>query len=167
LTVFTASCSNVVVGVTIGEESEVAIKCAGSDSTTRSFLLGAFAFGLAVAVASTAYAGPAPPCHLFCTLDKKCSVGGGATQDSCVAEEGAEVTYIYEVLAGNWVWEIEDDKLGVIGQSGGETLTRTATLTSTTTNYAWMNYVRALDSPPYPGSDCICCGPSKERTPSR
>jgi hypothetical protein len=83
-------------------------------------------------------------------------VGGSPPQDSCIAEVGDEVTYSYWVRGGNWVWEIEDDKLGVIGQITSGTLTRTTTLTKTTTNNAWMKNIGVRDYPPYPGDDCIC-----------
>jgi hypothetical protein len=86
-----------------------------------------------------------------CKLDKKCSVGGAAFQDSCVANAGDEVTYQYQVhLDGGYALvEVYDDKLGVIGQSSGEYLTRTTTLTETTTNNASMELLEIDPA-------CIC-----------
>jgi hypothetical protein len=88
---------------------------------------------------------------MACSLDKKCSVGGSGLQDSCVISAGEEVTYHYQVqlFGGYALVEVEDDKLGVIGQSSGETLTRTTTLTETTTNNASMTLIDIE-----PG--CIC-----------
>jgi len=87
---------------------------------------------------------PACPssCHYNCSIDKKCSVGGGAAQDSCMAVAGEEVTYTYRVDAGpplgdlQIIVEVVDDKLGVIGQTSTGTLSRTTTLDETTTNTA-------------------------------
>ena len=72
-------------------------------------------------------------------------------QDSCVISAGEEVTYHYQVFleGGDALVEVEDDKLGVIGQSSGQTLTRTATITETTTNNAEMTLIDIE-----PG--CIC-----------
>jgi hypothetical protein len=66
---------------------------------------------------------------------------------------GEEVTYHYlvELFGGYALVEVEDDKLGVIGQSSGETLTRTTTLTETTTNDATMTLIEIE-----PG--CVCVG---------
>jgi len=69
-----------------------------------------------------------------CEVDKKCSVGGSEPQDSCTAEPGEEVTYTYDVIEG--CGTVIDDKLGVIGEWSGQTLSRTTTLTETTTNVA-------------------------------
>ncbi len=104
----------------------------------RSALALALAFGTTILLVLESQAGPTPPCDFGCSLDKKCSVGGGPAQDSCVAYVGEEVTYYYLVtLAGGYALvEVYDDKLGVIGQSTGETLTRTTTLEETTTNTA-------------------------------
>jgi len=91
-------------------------------------------------------------CHPICEVDKKCSVGGSAPQDSCVASVGEEVTYTYDVHSGpvGVVFEVRDDKLGVIGQTSGERLTRTTTLTQTTTNTASVSVY-------YPDV-CFCLG---------
>ena len=62
-----------------------------------------------------------------CSLDKKCSIGGDPPQDACTAKPGEEVTYTYEFTAGCGL--VIDDKLGVIGDSNGETLSATTTLT--------------------------------------
>jgi hypothetical protein len=64
---------------------------------------------------------------------------------------GEEVTYHYlvDLFGGYALVEVEDDKLGVIGRSSGETLTRTTTLTETTTNWAGMTLIEIE-----PG--CIC-----------
>jgi hypothetical protein len=63
---------------------------------------------------------------------------------------GEEVTYTYDVHFGpvGVVFEVRDDKLGVIGQTSGERLTRTTTLTQTTTNTASVDVY-------YP-SVCFC-----------
>ena len=91
-------------------------------------------------------------CHPICRVEKKCSVGGSAPQDSCVASVGEEVTYTYDVHSGGVgvVFEVRDDKLGVIGQTSGERLTRTTTLTQTTTNTARVSVY-------YP-DECFCLG---------
>jgi hypothetical protein len=88
---------------------------------------------------------------MFCSLDKKCSVGGGGLQDACVISAGEEVTYHYQVslFGGGALVEVEDDKLGVIGQSSGEMLTRTTTITETTTNVGSMSLIDIFPS-------CIC-----------
>jgi hypothetical protein len=49
------------------------------------------------------------------------------------------------------LWTVYDDKLGVIGQTTGERLTRTTTLTQTTTNTASVTVISQL-------SDCYCLG---------
>jgi hypothetical protein len=84
-------------------------------------------------------------CDAFCSLDKKCSVGGGEPQDSCVARSGDQVTYHYavEVFGGSAV--VIDDKLGVIGTTPSGTLTKTTTISETTTNNAWLEV-----------ADCFC-----------
>jgi hypothetical protein len=53
------------------------------------------------------------------------------------------VTYRYavNVFPPRAVFEVTDDKLGVIGQTSGGTLTRTVTLTETTTNIGRMSLV--------------------------
>ena len=78
-----------------------------------------------------------------CIIDKKCSVGGSTPQDSCTADPGEEVTYTYDVIEGCGF--VIDNKLGVIGEWKGQTLSRTTTLTETTTN-------RASIEP----TECIC-----------
>jgi hypothetical protein len=154
----------------------VRIRYGGLDSVTRLFPIAVLALGLTLVTASTSYAGPGTPtatptssptatpmatptpsatpspyCDMACSLDKKCSVGGGGWQDSCVVSAGEEVTYHYlvDLFGGGALVEVEDDKLGVIGQSSGQTLTRTVTITETTTNLASMSLL-AID----PG--CIC-----------
>ena len=96
-----------------------------------------------------------------CSLDKKCSVGGSGLQDSCVAAVGEEVTYHYlvELFGGYALVEVEDDKLGVIGQSSGETLTRTTTLTETTINRAGITLIEIE-----PGCFCVDCDASDQVT---
>jgi hypothetical protein len=143
----------------IGEDPKVRIQCTGFDLTTRTFLAAVLAIGLTMVTLSTSYAGVLPPptpspspfCDMACSLDKKCSVGEGGWQDSCVVSWGEEVTYHYlvELYGGNATVEVTDDKLGLIGQSSGETLTRTATITETTTNNASMSLI-SIDP------DCIC-----------
>jgi hypothetical protein len=140
----------------------VRIRYGALDSAIRLFPVAVLALGLTFVTASTSYAGPGPPtptpsatpspfCDMACSLDKKCSVGGGGWQDSCVVSAGEEVTYHYlvDLFGGGALVEVEDDKLGVIGQSSGQTLTRTVTITETTTNLASMSLL-AID----PG--CIC-----------
>jgi len=122
-------------------------RSAGLDSTIRTILAAALAFGLTTLMVFASHAGttPTPPptptlsCTLGVSLDKKCSVGGSGFQDSCVATVGEEVTYMYSVgIHGGYGGrgEVWDDKLGFIGESRGETLYRTTTLTKTTTNTA-------------------------------
>jgi hypothetical protein len=79
-------------------------------------------------------------------------VGDQVLQDSCTANAGDEVTYTYFVEPGVWVWEVEDDQLGVIGQtdSGTFPLTKTTTITETTTNNAWMSIISGGQT------GCIC-----------
>jgi len=129
------------------------IRPAGLDSTIRTILAAALALGLTTLTVFASHAGPPPSCDMGCSLDKKCSVGGSGLQDSCVAAVGEEVTYHYlvELFGGYALVEVEDDKLGVIGQSSGETLTRTTTLTETTTNDATMTLIEIE-----PG--CVCVG---------
>jgi hypothetical protein len=78
-----------------------------------------------------------------CTIDKKCSVGGSAPQDSCTADPGQEVTYTYDFITGCGL--VIDDKLGVIGEYTGQSLSRTTTLAETTTNVAYFEL-----------SGCVC-----------
>jgi hypothetical protein len=61
-------------------------------------------------------------------------VGTSAPQDQCVANPGEEVTYHYQVDVIGGPVEVWDDQLGFIGVTSGETLTRTTTLSATTTN---------------------------------
>ena len=77
-----------------------------------------------------------------CEIDKKCSVGGSEPQNSCTADPGEEVTYTYDVVAGCGL--VIDDKLGVIGEWNGQTLSRTTTLTETTTNRAFIEDTECL-----------------------
>jgi hypothetical protein len=86
-------------------------------------------------------------CDFHCDLDKLCSVGASGPQDQCVASPGEQVTYYYQVdLAGGPV-EVWDDQLGFIGVTSGATLTRTTTLSVTTTN--WGSLVASA-------ADCDC-----------
>ena len=78
-----------------------------------------------------------------CEIDKKCSVGGSEPQDSCTADPGEEVTYTYDFIEGCGL--VIDDKLGVIGEWKGQTLSRTTTLTEMTTNRAFFDL-----------TECIC-----------
>jgi hypothetical protein len=82
---------------------------------------------------------------LDCRVNKKCSVGGSEPQDSCTAYPGQVVTYTYEVIEG--CGTVIDDKLGEIGYSDGQTLSRTTLLTETTTNVAHIE-----------GEECFCSG---------
>jgi len=146
------------------------IRIAGFDAATRIIRIAVLAIGLVLGTAFTSHAGvgpgdatptatasptpsptPSPFCDMACSLDKKCSVGGGPLEDFCTVRSGGEVTYHYQVqlFGGYALVEVEDDKLGAIGQSSGETLTRTAKITETTTNTAEMSLL-AID----PG--CIC-----------
>jgi hypothetical protein len=82
-----------------------------------------------------------PSIDLSCFIDKKCSVSGSEPADSCTAQPGEEVTYHY-------AWEsqapadIYDDKLGYIGRASySDVLTRTTTLTETTTNVATYDVI--------------------------
>jgi hypothetical protein len=94
-------------------------------------------------------------------FNKMCSVGGGGRQESCVAAVGEEVTYYYivEPHGGYALVEVDDDKLGVIGQSSGETLTRTTTLTETTINWAGITLIEIE-----PGCFCVDCDASDQVT---
>ena len=78
----------------------------------------------------------------YCEIDKKCSVNGSDPQDSCIAASGDEVTYSYDFVGGTAL--IFDDKLGEIGVYAGQTLTRTVTLTETTTNTAYFEPLEAV-----------------------
>jgi hypothetical protein len=64
---------------------------------------------------------------------------------------GEEVTYTYDVFMSlpGVVFGVYDDKLGGIGQTSGERLTRTTTLTQTTTNTASVSLIQG---------DCYCVG---------
>lgn len=84
-----------------------------------------------------------------CKIDKKCSVGGSEPQDSCTADPGEEVTYTYDVIEGCGL--VIDDKLGVIGEWKGQTLSRTTTLTETTTNRVFID-----------AADCVCLNTNNE-----
>jgi hypothetical protein len=94
-------------------------------------------------------------------FNKMCSVGGGGRQESCVAAVGEEVTYYYivEPHGGYALVEVDDDKLGVIGKSSGETLTRTTTLTETTINWAGITLIEIE-----PGCFCVDCDASDQVT---
>jgi hypothetical protein len=70
-----------------------------------------------------------------CFIDIKCSVGGSEPADSCTAQPNEEVTYHY-YWDSQTSADIYDDKLGYIGRTNGEVLTRTTTLAETTTNKA-------------------------------
>jgi hypothetical protein len=102
----------------------------------------ALACGLAMLTGHPSNAGHLP-CDMAATLDKKCTVAGGPWQDACEITAGQEVTYVYvvEITPPRAVFEVVDDKLGLIGQSSGNTLSRTVTLTETTTNIASMSVV--------------------------
>ncbi len=110
-----------------------------------------------------------------CEIDKKCSVGGSEPQDSCTADPGEEVTYTYDFIEGCGL--VIDDKLGVIGEWKGQTLSRTTTLTETTTNRAFFDLTECIclssnvsdsvtvtvgtltptpTSTPTPSADCLC-----------
>ena len=135
----------------IEEDWRMQIRPDGLVSTIRTILAAALAFGWTTLTVFASHAGPPPACDMGCSLDKKCSVGGSGLQDSCVATVGEEVTYHYlvDLFGGYALVEVEDDKLGVIGQSSGETLTRTTTLTETTTNNAEMTLIEIEP-------DCVC-----------
>jgi hypothetical protein len=130
-------------------------RSAGLDLTIRTILAAALAFGVTTLAVFESHAGPTPSpgtatpsasptatpeptpdvCDFHCDLDKLCSVGASEPQDQCVASPGEEVTYHYEVnLAGGPV-DVWDDQLGFIGSTNGTTLTRTTTLSETTTNW--------------------------------
>lgn len=140
---------------------------AGLDLTIRTIFAATLALGVTILMAFPSLAGPTPTptptphCDMGVSLDKKCSVGGSGFQDSCVATVGEEVTYQYFVeIAGGWgLGEVWDDKLGLIGQSSGETLYRTTTLTETTTNRADLT-VTEHD----PACFCIDCDDSDQVT---
>jgi hypothetical protein len=131
------------------EDSEVRIRATGPDSAARAFLTAILAFGLTLTAASTSDAGIA--CEIYvCDLDKKCSVGGSEPQDSCTAVAGEEVTYSYHVnVMGGRSIGVWDDKLGVIGTTDS-VITKTTTLTETTTNRAETDY--------YTSDSCYCLG---------
>jgi hypothetical protein len=147
------------------------IRLAGLDLTIRTIFAAALAFGVTALTVFSSHAGPTPSstptatptphCDMGVSLDKKCSVGGSVGQDSCIAAVGEEVTYIYSVgIHGGWgLGEVWDDKLGFIGQSSGETLFRTTTLTETTTNWADLTVIEHD-----PTCFCIDCDDSDQVT---
>ena len=77
-----------------------------------------------------------------CSIEKWCSVGGSEPQKFCTAEVGEEVAYTYDFTGGTAL--IIDDKLGLIGEWSGQTLSRTTTLTETTTNTATFEPIEAV-----------------------
>ena len=93
--------------------------------------------GLVFVSPTEIHAGPAPFCDIVCDLDKKCSVDGGEPRDRCDIASGDEVTYVYQVSSMGHTVRVFDDKLGVIGNTTS-LLTKTTTLTETTTNEAWI-----------------------------
>ncbi len=109
----------------------------------RFALLTLLACGFATLTGLASTAGVLPSCDMAASLNKKCSVAGGSWQDACEITAGEEVTYIYlvEIYPPRATFEVWDDKLGLIGQSSGNVLRRTATLTETTTNFASMSLV--------------------------
>ena len=69
-------------------------------------------------------------------------MGGSAPADSCTAQPGEEVTYYYYWDSQAGGADIYDDKLGYIGRASSvDRLTRTTTLTETTTNVAWYQVI--------------------------
>jgi hypothetical protein len=144
-------------------------RSAGLDLTMRTILTAALAFGVTALTAFASHAGPTPTpgtatpsasptptpsgsstpeptpehCDYVCDLDKTCSVGGSEPQDQCVARPGEEVTYHYEVSVVGGDVEVRDDQLGLIGVTSGGTLTRTTTLSETTTNQGILIAVSA------------------------
>jgi hypothetical protein len=107
--------------------ADVVLDLAGNDITYNTTFNSAFVFLSSV--------------DISCFIDKKCSVGGSDPADSCTAQPGEEVTYHYywDSQAGA---DIYDDKLGYIGlASSSDVLTRTTTLTETTTNVATYEVV--------------------------
>jgi len=116
-----------------------------ADLRSTMFMLTAtlLVFGSAMLAAPSSEA-QEPYCDIGASFNKKCSVAGGPWQDSCEIHAGEEVTYIYlvEVYPPAATFEVWDDKLGVIGQSSGGALSRTVTLTETTTNQASMSPVQ-------------------------
>lgn len=100
---------------------------------------------------ATATATPAFPCRIdercACPIDKKCSVHGSEPADSCEANPGDEVTYIYTIgpiTNSDVVVYVEDDKLGVVASNlvipslQTVEVTATTTIFETTTNIAWV-----------------------------
>jgi hypothetical protein len=110
--------------------TDTVLDLAGNDITPATTFNSAFIFQLAI--------------DYRCVIDKKCSVGGGEPADACTAQSGDEVTYHYKWISPTTA-DIFDDKLGYIGRSTGEgeVLTRTATLTETTTNVATYEFVES------------------------
>jgi len=106
-------------------------------SRSRALVISIAFIGLAFVSPTEIHAGPPPFCDIVCNLDKKCSVDGGEPQDRCDIASGDEVTYVYQVDAMGYTVRVFDDKLGVIGNTG-DLLTKTTTLTETTTNEAWI-----------------------------
>lgn len=111
-------------------------------STVRTSRVAALAFGLTILIVAASHAGPSD----HCAIEKRCSVGGSEPTETCVAEPGEEVTYTYEFSGGTAL--VFDDKLGLIGEWSGQTLTRTTALTQTTTNTAYFEPLEAI---------CITC----------